>query len=128
MKTAVKSFICACAIITSVAFHASAEDKETKRATGFGTGIYTTKAGKINVLVEKVNNEAKTTLLLKNHKGEVVYREVIQKGLIKFGRTLNVNDLEAGQYQIDVISNGETQSKTFQVTEQKTERVLHINL
>lgn len=127
MKTSIKTIICAFALLTSVAFTASAEDKETKKSTGFGTGIYTTKTGKINVLVDKGNNEDKTTLLLKNDKDEVVYREVIEKGLKKFGRSLNVNDLEAGQYKINVSSNGETQSKTFQLTEQKTERVLHIN-
>ncbi|MDQ6478412.1 hypothetical protein [Dyadobacter sp. LHD-138] len=127
MKNSIKTFICAFALVTSAAFTASAADKETKKSTGFGTGIYTTKAGKINVLVDKANAEAKTTLLLKNDKGDVVYREVIDKNLQKFGRTLNVNDLEAGNYEINVISNGEKQSKSFKLTEQTTERVLNIH-
>jgi hypothetical protein len=127
MNTSIKTFICAFVLVTSAAFTASAEDKETKKSTGFGTGIYATKTGKINVLVDKANNEAKTILLLKNDKGDVVYREVIEKNLQKFGRTLNVNDLESGNYEIDVISNGEKQSKSFKLTEQRTERALNIN-
>jgi hypothetical protein len=127
MKNSIKSIVVAFALVTSFAFSASAEDKNTKKSTGFGTGIYSTKSGKINVLVDKVNQDSPTVLLLKNHQGEVVYREVVEKGSQKFGRLLNLNDLEAGQYEIKVSSNGETQSKTFQLTEQKTERVLTIN-
>ena len=127
MKNSIKTFICAFALVASFAFNASAEDKETKKSTGFGTGIYTNKAGKINVLVAKVNADANTTLLLKNEKGDVVYREVIEKSNQKFGRVLNVDELEAGNYEIKVSSSGETQSKTFKLLEQKTERVLTIN-
>lgn len=127
MKNSIKTFICAFALVTSFGFSASAEDKETKKSTGFGTGIYTSKAGKINVLVDKVNAEANTTLLLKNEKGEIVYREVIEKSNQKFGRVLNLEELEAGNYEIKITSNGETQSKTFKLLEQKTERVLTIN-
>lgn len=127
MKNSIKTIICAFALVTSFAFTASAEDKETKKSTGFGTGIYTSKAGKINILVDKVNADANTTLLLKNENGDVVYREVVGKSNQKFGRILNVNELEAGNYEIKVSSNGETQSKTFKLIEQKTERVLTIN-
>ena len=127
MKNSIKTFICAFALVTSFAFTASAEDKETKKSTGFGTGIYSSKTGKINVMVDKVSADANTTLLLKNEKGEVVYREVIEKSNQKFGRVLNVEELEAGNYEIKVTSKGESQSKTFKLLEQKTERVLTIN-
>jgi len=127
MKNSIKTFICAFALVTSAAFTASAEDKETKKSTGFGTGIYPTKSGKINVMVDKVNTDANTTLLLKNANGDIVYHEVVQKSNQKFGRILNVDELEAGKYEIKVISNGEVQSKTFKLTEQKTERIININ-
>jgi len=52
----------------------------------------------------------------------VVYKEIIQKDYQKFGRLLNVENLEAGQYEINVVSKNETQTKTFQLSEQKTER------
>ncbi|MBE9460748.1 hypothetical protein [Dyadobacter subterraneus] len=127
MKTYIKNIAVAFAFVASFAFSAHADDKATKKSTGFGTGIYPTKGGKINVLVDKVNQETPTVLVLKNSSGDIVYREVIGKGNQKFGRALNLNDLEAGKYEIQVTSNGETQSKSLQLTEQKTERVLTIN-
>ena len=124
MKTSIKTFAFALAFIAST-FAANAEDKETK-ASKFGTGIYPTKAGKINVLVNKADAENNTVLLLKNASGDVVYRETISKDNQKFGRSLNMDQMEAGQYKLDVISGSEIQTKSFQVSEQKTERVLTV--
>ena len=122
MKNSIKNIAYALAIVTSFTFAASAKENETKKASSFGTGIYIDKAGKINVLVDKQNAEANTTLLIKNEKGDVVYKEIIQKDNQKFGRVLNVEKLEAGQYEINVVSKNETQTKSFQLSEQKTER------
>jgi hypothetical protein len=126
MKTSIKTFAYAFAIVATVAFSANADNKDAKKSTGFGTGIYTTKSGKINVLVDKVNADAPTTLLLRNEDGEVVYREKVAKNEQKFGRTLNVDQLTPGKYEIEVTSNGEKQSKSFQLSEPKAERVLAI--
>jgi len=126
MKNSFKTFACAFALIASVTFSAQAEDKENKKASGFGTGIYKTKNGKINVLVDKQSNRANTILLVKNEKGEIFYREVIEKGNTKFGRLLNVQELEAGKYQINVISDKETQSKTFELSELQTGRIVTV--
>ncbi|WP_221394141.1 hypothetical protein [Dyadobacter sp. NIV53] len=125
MKNSIKTFAVAFALIAA-AFNANAEDKEVKKSAGFGTGIYTTKSGKINVLVDKVSTDASTTLLLKNEAGDVVYRETINKNQQKFGRILNVDELVAGKYEIEVTSKGEKQVKSFELSEQKTERVLEI--
>ncbi|HEV7379399.1 MAG TPA: hypothetical protein VGN64_06375 [Dyadobacter sp.] len=125
MKTTIKTFAVALALIVT-AFTANAEDKETKKATGFATGIYATKGGKINVLVEKANVDANTTLLLKNEKGDVVYQETVGKKNLKFGRILNVDELKSGTYQIDVTSQGETKSKSFEVSSQESERTLSV--
>jgi TRAP-type uncharacterized transport system substrate-binding protein len=125
MKTTFKTFAVALALIAT-AFTANAEDKETKKAAGFATGIYATKGGKINVLVEKANVDANTTLLLKNEKGDVVYQETVGKKNLKFGRTLNVDELKSGTYQIEVTSQGETTSKSFEVFSQETERTLSV--
>lgn len=125
MKTTFKTFAVALALIAT-AFTANAEDKETKKAAGFATGIYATKGGKINVLVEKANVDANTTLLLKNEKGDVVYQETVGKKNLKFGRTLNVDELKSGTYQIEVTSQGETTSKSFEVSSQETERTLSV--
>lgn len=125
MKTTFKTFAVALALFATT-FTANAEDKETKKAAGFATGIYATKGGKINVLVEKANVDANTTLLLKNEKGDVVYQETVGKKNLKFGRTLNVDELKSGTYQIEVTSQGETTSKSFEVSSQETERTLSV--
>jgi hypothetical protein len=126
MKNSIKTFICAFALITSAAFTANADDKENKKASRFGTGIYINKQGKINVFVDKQNTDANTTLLVRNEQGKIVYREVIEKDNQKFGRLLNVEDLEAGKYEINIISDNEIQKKGFQLSEPTTERVITI--
>ena len=126
MKNSIKTFAVAFALIAT-AFTANAEDKEVKKSAGFGTGIYTTKNGKINVLVDKASTESSTTLLLKNENGDIVYKETVNKNQQKFGRTLNVDELSVGKYEIEVTSKGEKQSRSFELSEQKTERVLAIN-
>jgi len=125
MKNSIKTFAVAIALIAA-AFTANAEDNEIKKSAGFGTGIYTTKSGKINVFVDKVNADSPTTILLKTKNGQVVYRETVGKNEQKFGRTLNVNELPSGNYEIEVSSKGEKQSKSFQLSEQKIERVLAV--
>ena len=126
MKNSIKTFVCALALVATATFTANAEDKETKKAAGFGTGIYSTKSGKINVLVNKVSADASTTILLRNEKGDVVYRETVNKNTQKFGRTLNVDDLASGKYEIEVASQGEKQTKSFELSEQKSERILAV--
>ncbi len=66
------------------------------------------------MLVDKVSSDAPTTLLLKNENGQIVYKEVVGKNQQKFGRTLNVDELSAGQYEIEVTSQGEIQSNSFE--------------
>jgi hypothetical protein len=126
MKTSIKTFICGLALIATASFTANAGDKEAKKTSSFGTGVYATKSGKINVLVDKLNADAKTTLLLKDADGTIVYRETIAKDNKKFGRTLNLEAMEAGKYTLDIISGNEIQTKTFELAEQKVERVLTV--
>jgi hypothetical protein len=125
MKTSIKTFAVAIALIAA-SFSANADNKDAKKSAGFGTGIYATKSGKINVLVDKVSSEANTTISLKNENGQIVYKETVGKNEQKFGRILNVDELTAGKYEIEVTSNGTKQSKSFEVSEQRTERILAI--
>lgn len=126
MKTSFLALTCAAALFTPFS-SAADDDKGSKKSAGFGTGIYRTKEGKINVYIDKVDTNSPTLLLLKNSRGEIIYREVINKSYQKFGRRLNVNDLESGKYEIRVIINGEAQSTPFQLTEEKVERVLRVD-
>lgn len=125
MKTSIQFFALVFAFVAT-AFSANAEDKETKKSAGFGTGIYATTKGTIRVLVEKANTESATTLVLKNEKGNTLYIETVSKKQQQFGRTLNVDELAAGKYEIEVISNGEKQTKSFELTEPNTERTLQV--
>lgn len=127
MKTSIKTIIAAFAFVTSFAFTANAEEKETRKTALLNTGVYVNKEGKINVLVDKSSNTSNTTLLIKDERGQIVYREVIEKGHQKFGRVLNVDELSAGTYQIEVNSKNISQVKTFQLSEPQTERIIAIN-
>jgi hypothetical protein len=127
MKTSIKTIAVAFALLTSFAFTANAEDKETKKSSALNTGVYINKEGKINVLVDQLNNNAPTTLLIKNESGQIVYREIIEKGNQKFGRVLNVEALSAGTYEIEVSSKNDSQVKSFQLSEPQTERIIAIN-
>jgi hypothetical protein len=126
MKSSSKTFALAVALLAT-AFTAAAGDLEIKKTDGFKTGMYATKSGRINVAVEKVSTDYPTTILLKNERGDVIYSETIGKRQQRFGRTLIVNDLSAGRYEIEVSSKEEKKTKTFEVSEPKTERVLTIN-
>jgi len=126
MKTTIKTLACALAL-TAASFTAQAGDKEAKKASSFGAGIYATKTGKINVLIDKFASDSKTTLLLKDADGTVVYRETISKDNKKFGRTLNLDAMEPGKYKLDIISGNEVQTKTFELADQKIERILTVN-
>ncbi len=126
MKTYIKNIAVAFAFVASFAFSAHAEDKETKKAASLNTGVYINKEGKINVFVDKPSSDFNTTLLIKNAAGEIVYSEVVQKDLQKFGRVLNVNELPAGKYEIKVSSKNDSQTKSFQLSEPVVERVVSI--
>jgi hypothetical protein len=125
MKTSIKTFVTALVLAATV-FTANAATPESKKPTGFATGIYTNKSGKINVLVNKTKADAVTKLLLRNQNGQVVYQETIGKNSQKFGRVLNLNEMAAGKYELEISSNGESEFKSFQLSEQTTERTLTI--
>jgi hypothetical protein len=116
MKTSIKTFVCALALVAA-AFTANADDKEIKKSAGFGTGIYTTKSGKINLAVDKADANAVTTIVLRNSKNETLYRETVGKDNQKFGRLLNVDALGEGKYEIQITSNSVTESRFFELSE-----------
>ncbi|MBE9461487.1 DUF3244 domain-containing protein [Dyadobacter subterraneus] len=126
MRTSIKTILVAFAIVTSFAFTANAEGRDNKKTSDLNTGVFVNKEGKINVLVDQANEDATTTILIKNESGEVVYSEVVEKGNQRFGRVLNVEKLEDGQYELEVKSKNDSQIKTFQVSEPKTERVIEM--
>ncbi|PWJ54543.1 hypothetical protein CLV98_11781 [Dyadobacter jejuensis] len=128
MKNSIKTIAIALAIILTATLSGVAKDKGTKKAASFGTGIYTTVEGKINVMVDKAGAEYPTHLLVRDYRGTVVYRETISKKHTKFGRTLNLKELPCGTYDIDIISNGVRQTKTFELSEEVPQRTVKMEL
>lgn len=126
MGTSIKTLLVAFAVVASISFTANAEGRDNKKTSDLNTGVFINKEGKINVSVDQANEDAATTILIKNESGDVVYSEVVEKGNQKFGRVLNVDKLEDGQYELEVKSKNNSQVKTFQVSEPKTERVIEM--
>lgn len=126
MKKSVKTIVFAFVFSAAFAFSAVASDKEAKKVTGFATGIYVTKEGKINLNVDKYTS-SKTTILITNRAGIVIYREVLGKELSKFKRSLNVDALPSGKYTLEVSSNKEKQTNHFEISEEVKLKEITLN-
>ncbi len=111
-------------LLTALVGHA--EDKEAKKPTSFGTGFYTTKAGKISIMVDKLGSNKPTKIALLNDHGKVIYDEIVNRKVKKFGRVLNIDALQPGIYEIEVTSNGEKQTQYFQLNEITKQRLVHL--
>jgi hypothetical protein len=126
MKNSIKSAIFALVLSATAIFTANASDKEVKKTTGFDSGIYATKEGKIKINIDKYNNAA-TAILLQDSKGKVVYHEVTGRYDKKLRREIDVNQLGSGNYTLEITSKGEKQTKVLQVTDITVERIVKLN-
>ena len=126
MKILIQSTIRAFALAGLTFCSANADDKETKKPTAFKTGIYCSIAGRINMYVDRISPITPAIILLTDETGQVLYKEIIKNNKRKFGRALNVDQLEQGKYQLKLIMNGETLTKSIVLSEQKKERTLSI--
>lgn len=125
MKPSIKSIAMTMVIAATFAFNTFAEDKESKKAAAFGTGIFASNSGKIHINVDKYTSD-KAVVLIANRNGVTLYREVINRETDKFRKTFNVNELPAGTYTIEVSANGQKTEKNFEVAEIHTERQITI--
>jgi hypothetical protein len=125
MKTTFKTIALAIALTASFAFNTYAEDKETKKVTGFGTGIFVAKNHKVFVSVDKYN-DSNAIVILSDHQGNAIYREVFNKKVNRFRKVLDINALPVGDYTIEVFSNGEKVTKSLEVTEKRTQREISL--
>ncbi|MCF0058105.1 hypothetical protein [Dyadobacter sp. CY356] len=126
MKKTIKTFATAFVLIMVTCISAFADEKEAKKPTGFKTGIYRCIDGKINVYIDRVNKSAPAIILLSNDGGQVLYREIIRGNSAKFGRALNVDQLEDGHYTLKIMIGNEILSKSVYLEEQKVQRSLKI--
>jgi len=121
MKNSIKTIISVFVLVATVSFSAFAGDKEIKKVTGFNSGIYASKDGKIKVNIDKYN-EASTSILFQDAKGKVIYREIAWKGDKKLRREIDTKELPAGNYILEISSKGEKQTREFQLQEKVIER------
>ncbi|WP_159467139.1 T9SS type A sorting domain-containing protein [Dyadobacter sp. 3J3] len=126
MKTSFNSAIIAFVLTATTIFSANAEDKEVKKVTGFDSGIYASRDGKLKINIDKYNNEA-TAILLRDANGNVIYRETAGRSDKKLRREIDVNQLKSGNYIIEISSKGEKQTKVLQLTEKTTQRAVTVN-
>lgn len=125
MKPSIKAIAMTMVFAATFAFNSFAEDKESKKAAAFGTGIFASNSGKIHVNVDKYT-DSKAVVLITNRSGATYYREIIGRDTDKFRKTFNVNELPAGTYTIEVSANGQKTEKSFEVSEIRTERQVSI--
>ncbi|MDR6807197.1 hypothetical protein J2Y45_004469 [Dyadobacter sp. BE34] len=125
MKPSIKTIAMTMVIAATFAFNSFAEDKESKKAAAFGTGIFASNSGKIHVNVDKYT-DSRAVVLITSKSGQVMYRETISHDTNKFRKTFNVNELPAGTYSIEVSANGQKTEKSFEVSEIRTERQVSI--
>ncbi len=64
--------------------------------------------------------------MVRKRNGEVMYQEYVAAENTKFGRILNVDDLSAGTYYVEVKSNGVSQKQLFTIGEEITTRSLNV--
>ncbi|MCE7064299.1 DUF3244 domain-containing protein [Dyadobacter sp. CY326] len=125
MKTTFKTIALVIAFTASFAFNSFADDKESKKVTGFGTGIFVAKNQKLFVSVDKYN-DSNAIILVTDKKGKTIYREQLNKKLEKIRKIYDLNELPAGDYNIEIFSNGEKVTKTISVSEPLTERAISL--
>ncbi|MCF0054149.1 T9SS type A sorting domain-containing protein [Dyadobacter sp. CY356] len=126
MKITFTSAIIAFVLSATTIFSANAEDKEVKKVTGFDSGIYASRDGKIKINIDKYNNAA-TAILFQDSNGNIVYKETAGRAAKKLRREIDVNQLKSGNYLIEISSKGEKQTKVLQLTEKTTERAITVN-
>ncbi|MCE6989287.1 T9SS type A sorting domain-containing protein [Dyadobacter sp. CY323] len=125
MKTSLKSIALAVAFSAIFAFNSFADDKEGKKTASFGTGVFASKSGKIHINVDKYSNE-NTAVIVTDQSGKLMYREVLGKGVTKLRTALNVSDLPAGSYRIEITSKSGKEVKSFSVTDKVAQRTISI--
>lgn len=125
MKSSIKTIAMTMVIAATFAFNSFADEKESKKAAAFGTGIFASNSGKIHVAVDKYTND-KAIVLITNQKGDTFYREVINRSTDKFRKAFDVKELPVGNYTIEVSANGQKTEKHFEVNEARTERQISI--
>ncbi len=117
MKNSFKSFICAMALSTTVAF-AGPGDRNSKPTT-FEASIYTNIDGALMVNVEKTST-AGAAVLIKNASGDIIAREGIGRRQKKSAMRFDLSALRDGEYKLEIVSKGERIVRDFALSSETT--------
>lgn len=117
MKNAFKSLIAVIALTTTVAF--AGNDNATK-SSSFRSGMYVSKDGKLNVNIEK-KETAKTSVAVKDLKGNTIYETYVSKKPSTYSIKLDMSELKAGEYTIEIKNGDQSESKSVTISEPKVE-------
>lgn len=133
MKTLTKS-LCYALLISAVTFtttvSASASGpKKPHRIAAYQVGAYGSLDGtKLNVAIDKEQG-GRVDVSLKNEKGTLLFHQTLKNSDEKFRAKLDVSELAAGTYQLEVSNGKETTVRNLTIVDQKpTEVVRTISL
>jgi hypothetical protein len=114
MKTIVKTIACALALSTSVAFATTDKTTTDQKPVKFEVGAYVAKDETIRVAINK-NTATRLKVSLKNANGQVLYSQIMGRNESNFATKLNIDDLGAGIYKLEVSDGTEKIVKELNV-------------
>lgn len=138
MKNVIKSILVAACGVLLLSANVSAAIIETKtecknnNCENFKVGMYRVKdTVSMNVLLEKSKGE-RVYIKLMNSKGAVMHEEVVGKSLEKYGRKFNFQEIEDGNYILEISDENEKivkniNLKTNEVTEIQARSLVAVN-
>ncbi|WP_128548302.1 hypothetical protein [Larkinella soli] len=117
MFNLLNSLVCAALFSTS-----PVSDPASPKALSFDASAYVTVKNEIRVSVEKTAEEP-VTVLLRNRRNELLFREVIGRKDLKYALKMKVADLADGQYELEIRSSrGSIRKEISLVTPKETNR------
>ena len=138
MRNVIKSILAAACGVLLLSANVSAAIIETKtecknnNCSNFKVGMYRVKnTVAMNVLLEKSKGD-RVYIKLMNSKGVVMHEEVVGKSLEKYGRKFNFQDVEDGNYTLEISDENEKivkniNLKTNEVTEIQSRSLVAMN-
>jgi hypothetical protein len=119
MKTLVKSLaIAALSAITFVS-NATSDNIAPKKPASFEVGMYqSVNTLQMNVMIEK-STDKDLVVVLKNEKGDVIYKGNVDKNSTVFHGKYDMKDLEDGKYTFEFIKGAEKVVKEVNLTTDK---------
>ncbi|GAB3900409.1 T9SS type A sorting domain-containing protein [Spirosoma agri] len=114
MKTLFNSLLVAFTVslvTVSASFAETNPGKQTAPAATYKTGIYTNRAGNLNIALDK-ETKGSVSIKLKNTAGKVLFDQYLGKNEKSTRISLNMNELPDGTYQLEISNGVDTSTQT----------------